>query len=75
MVDTKQTGDVKNSTGNGEAKELIRMTHGHELKGGLLKGMGATGQREAKGKSQDKYNSIMNKIYFKNVNIEMLICI
>ena len=26
-------GEVKNSIGNGEAKELICMTHGHELKG------------------------------------------
>ena len=26
--------------GNGEAKELIRMTHGHELRGGMLKGWG-----------------------------------
>ena len=28
---TTQTGDVKNSIENGEAKELICMTHGHEL--------------------------------------------
>ena len=26
-------GKVKNSIGNGEAKELICMVHGHELKG------------------------------------------
>ena len=26
--------DVKNSIGNGEAKELVCMTHGHELKAG-----------------------------------------
>ena len=26
-------GDVKNSIGNGEAKELICPTHGHELRG------------------------------------------
>ena len=29
-------GDVKNSTGNSEAKELLCMTHGHELRGGGL---------------------------------------
>ena len=29
-----QKGEVKNSRGNGEAKELICMTHGHELKWG-----------------------------------------
>ena len=27
-------GEVKNSIGNGEAKELICRTHGHELRGG-----------------------------------------
>ena len=27
-------GDVKNSIGNGESKELICMTHGHELRVG-----------------------------------------
>ena len=27
----KIDGEVKNSMGNGEAKELICMTHGHEL--------------------------------------------
>ena len=26
-------GEVKNSIGNGEAKELICMAHGHELRG------------------------------------------
>ena len=34
MVGRKQTGEVKNSIGNGEAKELICTTHGHELKWG-----------------------------------------
>ena len=28
-------GEVKNSIGSGEAKELICMTHGHELSGGI----------------------------------------
>ena len=28
--------EVKNSMGNGEAKELICMTHGHELKRGMM---------------------------------------
>ena len=40
-------GEVKNSIGNVEAKELIYMTHGHELKGGMW----------------DNCNSIINKIY------------
>ena len=33
QVQNKQ-GEVKNSMGNGEAKELICMTHGHELRWG-----------------------------------------
>ena len=33
-------GEVKNSIGNGEAKELICLTHGHELREGTLEGMG-----------------------------------
>ena len=32
--------EVKNSIGNVEAKELISMTHGHELKGGSTGGRG-----------------------------------
>ena len=31
-------GEVKNSIGNGGAKELICTTHGHELKRRLLEG-------------------------------------
>ena len=58
MVDTKQTGDVKNSTGNGEAKELIHMTHGHEWRRGMLEGRGYRGEEK-----WDDYNSIINKIY------------
>ena len=33
-------GEGKNSVGNVEAKELISMTHGHELRGGGLQGGG-----------------------------------
>ena len=44
-------GDVKNSIGNGVAKELIYMTHGHELKQGqgLPEGMVGTGWMNVKG--------------------------
>ena len=38
-------GGVKNSTGNGEAKELIYMTHGRELREGLLEGSGYWAER------------------------------
>ena len=38
-------GEVKNSVGNGEAKELIGTTYGHELRGeGMLVGGGESGQ-------------------------------
>ena len=38
-------GDVKNNTGNGEAKELICTTHGRELRGvGMLQGIGVPGR-------------------------------
>ena len=40
----KIDGEVKNSIGNVEAKELICMTHGHELVGGMLGGMGVPGR-------------------------------
>ena len=42
-------GDVKNSIRNGVAKELICMTHGYELRGGLLEGIMSTGWRGTKG--------------------------
>ena len=55
----------KNSIGNVEAKELIYIVHGHELKGG---GYGWEGVRRAEGnkarKKWDNCNSIINKIYF-----------
>ena len=38
MIGTKYIvqGEVKNSIGNGEDKELICMSHGHELRWGEL---------------------------------------
>ena len=52
--------------GNGEAKELICMTHGHELRWGNAGGGQGTRQRGIKGREKwDNYNSIINKIYFK----------
>ena len=44
-------GGVKNSIGNGEAKELICTTHGHELRvGGMLEGRGVQGREEKRQK-------------------------
>ena len=65
MVGRKQ-GEVKNSIGNGEAKELIYMIHGHELRKGMLVGRSVQGGGEQGKKKWDNCNSIINKIYFKN---------
>ena len=54
-------GEVKNSIGNGEAKDMY--AHGHELRGGLLEGMGIPGRGEQRGKNWGNCNSIINKIY------------
>ena len=42
----KIDGEGKTSVGNVEAKELISMTHGHELKGGNVGGRGVQGGGE-----------------------------
>ena len=66
MVGTKETKDVKNSIGNGEAKELICMTHGHEKRRGVIaEGKGRTRWRGQKGKNWDNCNSIITKKYYK----------
>ena len=58
-------GEVKNSIGNGKAKELMCMTHSHELGGKSCWGVGAR-QRGIKGRKKwDNCNSIINKIYLK----------
>ena len=46
---TKQTGDVKNSIGNGEAKKLIFVAYGHALRQKIVEGNGDTRGRGAKG--------------------------
>ena len=67
-------GEGKNSIGNVEAKELICMTHGHELKGkGSAGGRGCAGRRGIKGGKWDNCNSIINKIYFKDIQINKVI--
>ena len=57
-------GEGKNSVGNVEAKELISMTHGHELKVGNEAGRGCAGWRGIKGRKWDNCNSIINKYIF-----------
>ena len=45
-------GEVKNSMGNEEARELICMTHGHELRWGECWRVGDVGQRGIKGRKK-----------------------
>ena len=58
-------GEGKNSIGNVEAKELICMTHGHELKGQNVGRRGYAGRRGVKGGKWDNCNSIINKYILK----------
>ena len=53
-----------NSIGNVDAKELMCMAHGHELKGGNVGGRGCAGWRGVKGGKWDNCNSIIHKLYF-----------
>ena len=53
MVGQNRQGEVKNSIGNVEAKELICMTHGHELKGGNVGERGCAWQRGIEGEKWD----------------------
>ena len=57
-------GEGKNSVGNVEAKELISMTHGHELLGGNVGGRGWAGWSGVRGWKWDNCNSIINKYIF-----------
>ena len=52
MIGTKQTGITKNSIGNGEAKELISSTHGHELRQGMRAGGGCRVKGNQGGKNR-----------------------
>ena len=56
-------GEVKNSMGNGEAKELTCMTHGHELGGGMIVGGWYRADGNGGETKMDNCNSIINKIY------------
>ena len=59
-------GEVKNSMGKGETRELTHRTHGHELRWGVLhKGLGILGGGGQRGKNWDNCHSIINKMYLK----------
>ena len=47
---SKIDGEVKNSMGNVEAKELICMSHGHELRGGE----GSAGRSGVQGRGEQR---------------------
>ena len=52
--------------GNGEAKEFICTTHGHEVRWWNTGGRQGAGWRGIKGRKKwDNCNSIINTIYFK----------
>ena len=51
--------------GNVEAKDLIYMTYGHELKRGNAGKMGCEGWKGIKEEKCDNCNSIINKAYLK----------
>ena len=65
QVENRQ-GEGKNSIGNVEAKELICMTHRHELQGGNVGGRGCAGRSGVKGGKWDNCKSIINKYILKN---------
>ena len=59
--------------GNGEAKELICMTHGHEKRHeDCLREWGLLGGGRQRGGNQDNYNSITNKMQLKKRKQKML---
>ena len=51
--------------GNGEAKELICTTHGHELRGECWWEEGCRAEGNKEERKWDNYNSIINEIYLK----------
>ena len=51
--------------GNGEAKEFICVTHGHELRWGMMVGGGYRVDENKGERKWDNCNSIINKIYIK----------
>ena len=65
IIDRYKIGDIKNSIGNGEVKELICTTHGHELRGMECWWEGWCKVEEGKREKMDNCNSIINKIYLK----------
>ena len=57
-------GEVKNSTGNGEAKELTCTTHGHELRGWNAGGWEVCRAEGDKGEKEVGINVIAQSIKY-----------
>ena len=55
---------MQNSIGNGEAKEVTCMTHGHELRVVMAGRNGGYWIKGTKGKNWDNCNNMINKIFF-----------
>ena len=60
-------GEVKNSIGNGVAKELMCVTNRHGLSGGIAGWNGVPGIGGQRRKNWDNSNSIITKIYTFNI--------
>ena len=56
IIGRYQIGDVKKSIGNGEAKELTCMTHGHELRG---RGLAIAGEILGRGGQRGKIGTVI----------------
>ena len=67
MVGRKQ-GEIKNSIGNVEAKELKCTTHEHEVRWENVGGRGCAGWKGIKGGKWTNCDSIINKIYLKRTS-------
>ena len=50
--------------GSEEAKDLICVTGGHELRGRITGGSGVPGGGKQRGKNWDNCHNMINKIYF-----------
>ena len=73
QVENRQ-GEGKNSIGNGEAKELVCTTHGHELgseEGTCWWKWQSRMEGDKEEKKWDNCNSIINKIYLKRTKIKL----
>ena len=64
---------VKNSIGNVEAKELICMTHGHELKRGNVGGRGVQHGEKLKKKKKRKHGMCFHLFVFPSISFLILL--